>query len=109
MTTRIGPCRVCPRTVALVAWSLAAVAAPRTAEAQEQPNVHGHVRSADGRPVPAAFVVLRVPDGPEREKGVTDDDGRFRPGRVPPGQYVPVASRLGLAARARALGGARRQ
>src|SRR5690606_32819949 len=101
MTTRIGRCRACPLAVALVAWSLASVAAPRHVGAQEQPNVHGHVRASDGRPVSAAFVALRAPTGEEVGRVLSDDAGRFSLGPVPPGQYILTVSSLGYATAAR--------
>lgn len=57
--------------------------------------MHGHVMAADGGPVPAAFVVLRAPDGGEWGRGLSDDAGRFSLGPVPPGQYILTASSLG--------------
>jgi len=59
--------------------------------------VHGHVRATNGRPVAAAFVALRTPTGEQRGSGLSDDDGRFRLGPVPPGQYVLTVSSIGYA------------
>lgn len=95
MESRIGHRRACIRAAALIAWSLARAAAPGDAAAQERPNVYGTVRTAEGRPVAAAFVVLRAPAGKHVGTEFTDEGGRFSLGPVPPGQYVLTVSSIG--------------
>ena len=51
----------------------------------------GQIREPDGNPVASVRVSLMGMDGNNRATVVTNDDGFFRIGRVPPGQYAVLA------------------
>jgi hypothetical protein len=64
-------------------------------------SVTGRVLNApDGYVLPGAGVTLTGPDGRER-RAVTDEQGRFQIGELPPGRYHLVAALPGFAATAR--------
>ena len=73
----------------VAAWSCAAWASPEA--------MHGDVTDADGRPLAAARVELRAPDGSAVATATTDRGGRFAIPSESAGGYVLAAEKAGFA------------
>ena len=55
-------------------------------------TVSGQIREPGGNPVASVRVTLARLDGNNRGSAVTKNDGSFRIGAVPPGQYTVLAA-----------------